>query len=101
LYTTAQIRLFLAFALLIGIAPLGTILLAKPQSGQPILVILPPWLDGDALVERSGGHRIGPTLAPLALLAASRDVEFVENLRRSGAWAVRDGSVLAKLCGDI
>lgn len=80
---------------------MGTILLAAPLSGQPVLVIFPPWVDGDALVERVGGKRIGPTLAPLALLATSDNANFEKKLQENGIWAVRDGTVLAQLCGGI
>lgn len=81
------------------LAPLGSLLAAPPRPSAPVLVLVPPWIDAVSLVASAGGRVVGPASAPMAVLAYSDDSEFAQNLLRSGALGVRDGSVLADLCG--
>lgn len=92
-------RLATATLALAVLAPFGTLLAAPPKAGTPVIVIVPPWLDGDRLVASAGGQVVGPTSAPLAVLAFSDDPDFADHLLLSGALGVRDGSLLANLCG--
>jgi hypothetical protein len=80
------------------LAPFGAAL-ARPPNGPIALVIAPPWMDTAGIVAASGGRLIGPVQSPFAVLAESGDPGFSENLLARGIWAVRDGSVVAQLCG--
>lgn len=93
-------RRFLIFAgLSLGfLAPFGAAL-ARPPNGPIALVIAPPWMDTAGIIAAYGGRLIGPFQSPFAVLAESADPEFSNNLLASGIWAVRDGSVVAQLCG--
>lgn len=84
---------------LVLMAPVGALVAAPPKAGTPVIVIVPPWLDADKMVSLAGGQIVGPTSAPLAVLAFSDDPSFVKNLLLSGALGVRDGSLMANLCG--
>ena len=84
---------------LVLMAPVGALVAAPPKAGTPVIVIVPPWLDADKMVSLAGGQIVGPTSAPLAVLAVSDDPSFVRNLLISGALGVRDGSLMANLCG--
>ena len=79
--------------------PLAVALADAPHEGRPVLVLLSPWADADAVVRSAGGQVIGPLSAPFATLAYSQDPDFAAKLRAAGAFAVRDGQQLAKLCG--
>lgn len=73
---------------------------AAPVGDGPRLVVHAPWTDGAALVARAGGMVVGPRDAPMGILAARGTADgFDARLRAAGAWAVIDGSVLARLCG--
>ena len=66
-----------------------------PQAGDLMLVIAP---DAPDVVLRAGGRLIGPTQAPMAVLAIG-DVGLAARLYGSGAWVVADGQWVAELCG--
>jgi hypothetical protein len=68
--------------------------------GGPVLVLLPPWTDADAIVTSAGGRLIGPVRAPFAVLAEG-GASFPEQVRQGGAWAVADGAVVARICGAM
>lgn len=53
------------------------------------------------ILRRAGGRPIGPTRAPLAMLAVaeSHPESFSERLRNEGAWLVLDGAIAAQICG--
>ncbi|MDJ0820979.1 MAG: hypothetical protein QNJ09_04095 [Paracoccaceae bacterium] len=73
---------------------------AEPMPGRPVLVIAPPWGgDASAIVTAAGGQLIGPVQAPLAALALFDGAVPVEDMRLGGAWGVRDGAVIARICG--
>lgn len=70
-----------------------------PEAG-PRLVLFPPWRDGLELVQKAGGDLVGPVQAPMGLLAFAADgSDFNRRLRDAGAWAVIDGTSIARLCG--
>ncbi len=63
----------------------------------PFLVIAAPWgPTAEAVVVAAGGQFVGPSRAPLSILAT--DVT-VPALRAAGAWDVLDAQALANLCG--
>lgn len=82
---------------LIGLAgPLMILLNAPaPPGDYPFLVIGP---SATEVVEASGGRLIGPTIAPLAVLATG-DPGFADRLSAMGAWVVTDGRWVARICG--
>jgi len=95
--TRALPILTLILAALAG--PSAALLAAPPQRGEPVLVIVPPNADADALLAAAGARPVGPLTAPLAVLATGDGEDLAERLLSAGAWAVRDGAVLARLCG--
>ncbi|MFN3844455.1 MAG: hypothetical protein ACK4RZ_01370 [Paracoccaceae bacterium] len=81
------------------LAPMGIAVGGAPRAGMPVLVILPPWADAEAIVARAGGQNISPVAAPFATIASSEDPAFAARLQNLGVWAVRDASRLSQLCG--
>lgn len=79
--------------------PGAALLAAPPRAGQPVLVILSPAADLDAVLARAGARPIGPLAAPFATLAAGEGTDLAARLIAAGAWAVRDGAAMARLCG--
>ena len=79
--------------------PAAALLAAPPRAGQPVLVILPPHGDADRVLARAGARPIGPVTAPFAVLATGEGDDLADRLVRAGAWAVRDGAAIARLCG--
>lgn len=93
-----------AFAILIALTLCAPPILgfggAGPSGAAPRLVLFAPWDDGVALVEKAGGSPVGPERAPMGILAfAADEAAFDRRLRDMGAWAIIDGTVLARLCG--
>jgi len=64
----------------------------------PVLVIVPPWGDAHQIVTDAGGQIIGFDRALFGVLAAATHPDFNQSLLDAGAWAVRDGAILANLC---
>ena len=76
----------------------GMAVASNAPEGEPVLVVAPPWRGGpEAVVLAAGGTVIGPTQAPLSVLAT--DVSSRE-LRDAGAWFLLDPSKLAFLCAS-
>lgn len=71
---------------------------APIASNDPLLVIVPPWLDAQAIVQDAGGDVIGLDHALFGVLAHGPDEGFAQAVLHAGAWAVRDGTLLAALC---
>lgn len=71
---------------------------APVETTGPVLVVLPPWIDAHGVVEEAGGQIIGFDRAAFAVLAIGAHPDFHRALRAAGAWAVRDGSIIASLC---
>lgn len=95
----SQLAIVLALIASLTVAPLCAVL-AAPVAAGPVLVVVPPWADGAAVVGASGGRLIGPGgRAPFALLAAYPSPAAARSARAHGAWAVFGGAVLAALCG--
>lgn len=66
-----------------------TFLVVGPMNGLP------------DILQRAGGRPIGPTRAPIAVLAVAdtHPADFPDRLRAEGAWLVLDGTIAAQLCG--
>ncbi|WP_323780237.1 hypothetical protein [Thalassovita sp.] len=67
------------------------------QSGDPVLVIAPPWKGGpQAVVAEAGGWVVSPVNAPMSVLAtgASQDA-----FKSAGAWFLLDPGALSFFCG--
>ncbi len=77
---------------------MATLAMAAPVPGEPMIVILPPGADPDAILARAGAREVAPVRAPLAVLAASDRPDAPAALRAAGAWAVRAAGPLALLC---
>lgn len=85
--------------LAVAATPLALLSAAPPRAGAPVLVIAAPWRDAGAIIAAAGGAVLGPQTAPLATIATSDRPDFAARLRRSGAFAVLDGTRLAAICG--
>ncbi|MCR9149014.1 MAG: hypothetical protein NXH83_02480 [Rhodobacteraceae bacterium] len=95
--TRALPILALCLAALAG--PAAALLAAPPRAGEPVLVILAPGADADSLLAAAGARPIGPLTAPMAVLATGEGADLATRLVAAGAWAVRDGAAMARLCG--
>jgi hypothetical protein len=93
------LRLLVFPVLCLAAAPV-TILSAPPGVEGPFLVVVPPWLGASSVVEAAGGSVVGPTAAPLAVLAMAEAPDFQARARSTGAF-VRDGRLLAAICGVL
>jgi hypothetical protein len=89
-----------ALATCLGVNVGAFALQAIPQGTGPFLVVSAPWGNRAAeIVEQSGGQVIGPTRAPLSVLAAGVSAK---SLKQNGAWAVLDPKALGVFCtGDL
>jgi hypothetical protein len=75
--------------------------LGRPASDAvdgPVLVIVPPWDNAHQIVADAGGQIIGFDHAVFGVLASAPHPDFNQSLLDAGAWAVRDGAILASLC---
>ena len=103
IFGLAVMRLVAMICLVLGplIAAPVLALAGRPlQSATTFLVVGP--MDGlPEILRRAGGRPIGPTGAPIALLAVagSQPESFPARLRMEGAWLVLDGAIAAQLCG--
>lgn len=79
--------------LLGGASVLGT--LPAPE-GDLLLVLVPPWAEGEEVVHMAGGQVLGPVSAPLSVFATGTTPE---RLHAAGAFWVADGRLAARLCG--
>ncbi|MCG7493086.1 hypothetical protein [Thalassobius sp. Cn5-15] len=62
----------------------------------PVLVVAPPWSGGaEAVVAAAGGAVVGPTQAPLSVLATGASAD---GFRQSGAWFLLDPGALSYFC---
>ncbi len=76
------------------------VLVSEPvEPAGPVLVIHAPWQDGHALVLAAGGAPVGPTIAPMGLLADGTSPDFVSRLQTAGAIAVLNGQKISEICG--
>ena len=94
-----RLRLLVFPVLCLAAAPMA-VLSAPPGAEGPFLVVAPPWLEAAAIVEAAGGSVVGPAGAPLAVLAMAEVPGFQARASRAGA-IVRDGRVLAAICGVL
>ncbi len=79
--------------------PVLAIANSPASPGAIALVIASPGTDLFALVEDSGGRVIGPNTAIVGALAVSDDPSFLNSLHARGAVMVRDGTMVARMCG--
>lgn len=79
--------------------PLVAAMAAAPAASGPVIVVLGPFSDAEAVIRQAGGSLAAPVRAPLAVIASGPDDGFAERLRGAGAWAVMDAGALAFLCG--
>lgn len=88
------LALAMVFSLISALGP------APGQAGTPVLIIAPPWGDGaDTMALQAGGALVGPYQARFGALAIFDGMAPVQRLISLGAWSVRDGRVMASLCG--
>ena len=80
-------------------APFISLAGSTPVPGGIALVIAPPWVATEAIVDAAGGRAVGPVSVPLGMLAQSDTPDFADKLRKAGAWFVADGRPVALLCG--
>lgn len=86
------------FAFTIALAPLS--LLLQPGDGDgPVVVVIAPWQDADAIVSAAHGRIVAPQKAPFAVLAYSEDPAFSSQVVSAGAWTVLNSAALAQICG--
>jgi hypothetical protein len=97
----ATLSLGLVVAALIAAVPVAAALGHDDRPGDGLtLVLAPPWGPGAAaIVRQAGGVLVGPVSAPFGTLASFDGPDPRPVLYELGAWAVRDGSTLALLCG--
>ncbi|WP_375690602.1 hypothetical protein [Pseudooceanicola sp. LIPI14-2-Ac024] len=87
----------LIMLLCLALAPAAVLSSTAPDTG-PWLVVVPPWVDGEAVLARAGARPIGPLRAPLGLIADGPPGTGAR-LHAMGAWAVLDARRIAALCG--
>ncbi|NIZ14457.1 hypothetical protein [Phaeobacter sp. HF9A] len=73
----------------------------RPIQAATTFLVVGPMNGLPDILKRAGGRQIGPTRAPMALLAVADDHTsgFPERLKAEGAWLVLDGTIAAQLCG--
>ncbi len=77
--------------------PVAALALApKAPPGSPVLVIA---ADPAGVIAAAGGHPVGLSDAPFAILAQGGP-GFADDARRNGAWLATDGRWIASLCGN-
>ena len=80
----------------LGLEVAGFAMAAEMVPGEPVLVVAPPWSGGaEAVVASAGGAIVGPTQAPLSVLATGASEEA---FRESGAWFLLSPSALSFFC---
>jgi len=90
---------FLVMAVSIIVGPAAAVLGAPASGPGPWVIVVPPWEDVSALVERAQASLIGPAQAPFGHLVAASDPQAPQRLADAGAWAVLDATTIAQLCG--
>ncbi|WP_025052906.1 hypothetical protein [Sulfitobacter noctilucae] len=87
------IAVLIGFAVLVG--PLAALAGSPVTADSNLFLVIGP--NAAEIAAQAGGQEVGPISAPLAVIAAGGAL-FAQNLRGSGAWAVRDAGRLAFLC---
>lgn len=83
------------------VASLGTELAAfaftaTGQGDAPVLVVAPPWSGGaEAVVAAAGGWVVGPTQAPMSVLATGASLDAFKS---AGAWFLVDPGAISFFC---
>lgn len=92
-------RLFilaLGFALCALTGPVMVLASAGPADAKGLVLVIAP--DAANHVVQAQGRLIGPTIAPIAVLATGPD-GFLDQLSKSDTWFAIDGQWIAKICG--
>ncbi len=79
--------------------PILTIASRSPVAGGVVMVVAPPWTEGEDIIASSNGRILGPATSRFATLAVSEDPAFLSRLKSNGAWIVLDANKIAELCG--
>ena len=79
--------------------PVLALVSAPPDPTGPVLVITPPWTNAVERVLAAGGRPVGPTAAPIGVLAVIETPEGMKRLQKHGDVLIRDGRRLANICG--
>ena len=87
------------FAFSVLVTPLAGFSGRPPATDGPWVMVIPPWADRAAIVERAGAQLVGPAEAPFGQLVAGPDRGASERLKAAGAWLVLDADFLEGYCG--
>jgi len=80
----------------VGLEFAGFALAATVEPGEPVLVVAPPWSGGaEAVVAAAGGSIVGPTQAPLSVLATGVSEQA---FRDAGAWFLVNPGAVSFFC---
>lgn len=84
----------IGFAWLVPLVSAG----AAGLEDGPMIVVSRPWGEAaEAIVERAGASVVGPSIAPLSVLAAGATADAY---KMAGAWAVLSPQSLPFLCAE-
>jgi hypothetical protein len=84
----------------VGVSITLSLLSAPARAGEPVLVLAPPWgLGVERIVQKTGGHLIGPDVARFGALAVFSGPIPVDDLTNLGSWLLADGNRIAQICG--
>ena len=92
-------RVLVMMAVLALSGPLMAMAVQPPDDRDILLVVLPPWQDGDAVLDAVDGVVIGPVQAPFAMLVQSAHPRVEVAAYDAGAWWGGSAGVLAAICG--
>lgn len=77
----------------------GSLLAAPVPDEGPLLVVVAPWHSPSAVVKAAGAAEISPLSTRFATLAFANEPSAIARLRDEGAWLIRNGGLLARICG--
>lgn len=80
------------------IAP-ASLLLTPFQGDGPALVIVPPWVEIEHVLDQAHLTEISPIRAPFGVLVSVDSGNALKNLKGLGIWAILDGKIIAEICG--
>ena len=80
----------------VGLEFAGFALAATVEPGMSVLVVAPPWSGGaEAVVAAAGGSIVGPTQAPLSVLATGVSEQAFKD---AGAWFLVNPGAVSFFC---
>lgn len=93
---SAYLLMGLGVVTVFGLEVAGFAIAAETEPGAPVLVVAPPWSGGaEAVVLAAGGSIVGPTQAPLSVLAAGASEQA---FRDNGAWFLVNPGAISFFC---